>query len=85
VAGDPISRVFGEDLDGKVRYINLVPTSISGTVKGMYVIDGYCNLFASDRSKIRWYRFDASGKNVQLVLEKKSTSGLDHVFVPETV
>jgi hypothetical protein len=58
---DKITEIYTDaDLAYKVRYINLMKTSLFGKVYGMYVFDGFCHLFTNDGSVIQWNTFDAS-------------------------
>jgi hypothetical protein len=52
--GDAISSTFNDGAEGiypdselarRVRYINAIETSIMGRIVGMFVADGFCNLF----------------------------------------
>ena len=81
---DSIVELFGgTEWENKVRYMNLVNTLVRGRVVGMYIIDGYCNLFTSETGRnVLWYSFDASLNHTNMLLESKVANGVDWNFAP---
>ena len=85
---DIIDTIFkdGDDetLSNKVRYINVVKTSIDGKLAGMFVANETCNLFVNIGSDIRWYAFSSSNSDIYTFVQYKvqSDSG-DYVVEPK--
>lgn len=87
---DIIDQIFGygTDVSNKVRYINVIKTSIDGNLVGMLVADDTCNLFVSTRANgnaiVRWYTFDAQKQTMNTLLKYKISSDTgNYVFEPK--
>ena len=75
-------EVFG-GLADKARFINLVPTTIKGGIKGMFNADGQCNVFHSQGDAIVWRRFFSSESQMKTMLDNKISNPVgNHVFDP---
>ena len=78
---DILSDLFGNhttstgvDLENYVRYMNLVRTHMAGDIIGMYVFDGFCNIFTKDNEderQIWWYKFDSSKEYMDYLIDQK--------------
>ena len=76
---DEVFRVLAD----KVRFINLVPTTIKGGIKGMFNADEQCNVFHSQGETIVWRRFFSSEPQMKTILHNKISNPVgNHVFDP---
>ena len=78
---DIISEVFG-DIQDRVRYINTVPTTVTGSVKGMFVADGICNLFSQNGTAVQWHRFEVDETSLASMMGMKRVSNGTYTFDP---
>ena len=62
--------------------MNAIQTDMTGRLKGMFVADGTCHLFASAASSIRWYTFSASKSYMDILLSNKHASVGTYAYSP---
>lgn len=83
--GNLVDEIFGSLAD-TVRYINAVNTNVVGTIVGMFIADGKCNLFAKPTdSSVRWYQFDSGKMHTDLLIETKRDLQGEYIFEPELI
>lgn len=83
--GNLVDEIF-VSLADTVRYINAVNTNVVGTIVGMFITDGKCNLFAKPTdSSVRWYQFDSGKMHTDLLIETKRDLQGEYIFEPELI